>query len=44
VITSHDPARGLAEADVVLGLRGGEAALLASASEVTPAEIQHLYA
>jgi ABC-type multidrug transport system ATPase subunit len=44
VITSHDPARGLAEADVVLGLRGGAPALLASAREVTPADIQELYA
>jgi heme exporter protein A len=44
VITSHDPVRGLAEADVVLGLRGGAPALLASAREVTPADIQELYA
>jgi heme exporter protein A len=40
VVTSHDPARGLAEADVVLGLRGGRAELGGSASE---AEVRELY-
>jgi heme exporter protein A len=43
VITSHDPAGGLAEADVVLGLRAGRPALLRAAREVTVAEIQELY-
>jgi heme exporter protein A len=43
VITSHDPARGLAEADVVLGLRGGRPALLRAAREVSAAEIAELY-
>jgi heme exporter protein A len=43
VITSHDPAGGLAEADVVLGLRGGRTALLAPAAEVDPAAIAALY-
>jgi heme exporter protein A len=43
VITSHDPARGLAEADVVLGLRGGEPAMLRAAGEVSVAEIAELY-
>jgi heme exporter protein A len=33
VVTSHDPARGLAEADVVLGLRGGRAELTGTATE-----------
>src|SRR5438552_4845299 len=33
VVTSHDPARGLAEADVVLGLRGGRAELSGTATE-----------
>jgi heme exporter protein A len=33
VVTSHDPARGLAEADVVLGLRGGRAELAGAATE-----------
>jgi heme exporter protein A len=40
VVTSHDPARGLAEADVVLGLRGGHVELSGSASE---AEVRELY-
>ena len=44
VITSHDPAGGLAGADVVLGLRGGRAALLAPADEVSPRDVGPLYA
>jgi heme exporter protein A len=43
VITSHDPAGGLAEADVALGLRGGRAALLARADRLAPGEIGTLY-
>jgi heme exporter protein A len=43
VITSHDPAGGLSEADVVLGLRGGRTALLAAATELDPAAIGALY-
>ena len=43
VICSHDPAGGLAEADVVLGLRGGRPALLADAGAVQPGEITELY-
>jgi heme exporter protein A len=43
VLTSHDPARGLAEADVVLGLRAGRPAILRAAREVTVAEIAELY-
>jgi heme exporter protein A len=43
VITSHDPERGLAEADLVLGLRAGRPALLAPAGEVTASEIAELY-
>ena len=43
VICSHDPAGGLAEADVVLGLREGRPALLRAAAEVDPAEITELY-
>jgi heme exporter protein A len=43
VVTSHDPAGGLAEADVALGLRGGHAALLAPAGQVGVAEIGALY-
>ena len=43
VITSHDPEGGLAEADMALGLRGGEPALLAPAARVTAGEIGALY-
>ena len=43
VICSHDPSGGLAEADVVLGLRAGRAALMRAAAEVDPGEIQELY-
>ncbi len=44
VVTSHDPAGGLAEADVALGLRAGRAALLAPAADVTAERIGELYA
>ena len=44
VVTSHDPAGGLREADLALGLKGGRVALLAPAAEVTPAQIAELYA
>jgi heme exporter protein A len=43
VICSHDPERGLAEADVVLGLRDGRPALLTGAADTSPAEIAELY-
>jgi heme exporter protein A len=43
VLTSHDPASGLAEADVVLGLRAGRPALLGAAEGVTIDEIAELY-
>jgi heme exporter protein A len=43
VICSHDPGGGLAEADVVLGLRAGRQALLREAADVTVADIQELY-
>lgn len=43
VLTSHDPGRGLAEADIVLGLRGGRVALLADAASVDPDAIAELY-
>ena len=43
VVTSHDPAGGLAEADVALGLRGGRPALLAAAGDVQASEIGALY-
>ncbi len=43
VICSHDPSGGLAEADLVLGLRGGRAALARPASEVDQDAIAELY-
>jgi heme exporter protein A len=43
VISSHDPAGGLAEADLVLGLRGGEPVLLGEASAVSQEQIAELY-
>jgi heme exporter protein A len=43
VICSHDPAGGLAEADIVLGLRDGRAALLRAATDVGREEIAELY-
>jgi heme exporter protein A len=43
VVTSHDPAGGLAEADLALGLRGGSAALVAPADEIDAAQIGSLY-
>ncbi len=43
VICSHDPTGGLAEADLVLGLRAGRPALLRAAADVTAQEIQELY-
>ena len=43
VISSHDPGGGLAEADLVLGLRDGRPALLREAGDVDPGEIVELY-
>jgi len=43
VICSHDPSGGLADADLVLGLRGGRPVLLREAAAVDPAEIAELY-
>jgi heme exporter protein A len=43
VICSHDPSGGLAEADLVLGLREGRPALLRPAADVSPEEITELY-
>jgi heme exporter protein A len=43
VITSHDPAGGLAEADLALGLRAGRPALLGPADRVDAAQIGALY-
>jgi heme exporter protein A len=43
VLTSHDPQRGLTEADLVLGLRGGRVAFVKVAVETDPNEIVELY-
>jgi heme exporter protein A len=43
VLTSHDPQRGLAEADLVLGLRGGRVALLADTASVDADSVAELY-
>jgi heme exporter protein A len=43
VIISHDPASGLAEADVALGLRAGRPALLTDADAADPDAIAELY-
>jgi heme exporter protein A len=43
VISSHDPTGGLAEADLVLGLRAGRPALLGVAADVDSSQIAELY-
>jgi len=43
VVTSHDPAGGLAEADLALGLRAGRAVLLAPAADVGAPRVAALY-
>jgi len=43
VVCSHDAHAALAEADVVLGLRGGRAALLRPAADVGADEVTELY-
>jgi heme exporter protein A len=43
VLISHDVEAGLAEADLVLGLRGGRPALLAPAAEVGADDLRGLY-
>ena len=43
VICSHDPGGGLAEADLVLGLRAGRPALLAEAAALDAEQITELY-
>jgi heme exporter protein A len=44
VLTSHDPVGGLVGADVVLGLKGSRAELLAPVGAVSAAQIAALYA
>jgi heme exporter protein A len=43
VLISHDAEQGLAEADHVLGLRGGRQAIWAPAADVALAEVRRLY-
>lgn len=43
ILTSHDPRRDLAEADLVLGLRAGHVALLADTASVEPDTVAELY-
>ncbi|MGI8559102.1 MAG: heme ABC exporter ATP-binding protein CcmA [Solirubrobacteraceae bacterium] len=43
VLSSHDPRGGLAEADLVLGLRGGRRHLLAGRQEVSAEQVEELY-
>jgi len=43
IVTSHDPAGGLAQADLALGLRAGRADLVAPAGEIDAARIGALY-
>ena len=43
IVTTHDIDAGLAEADLVLGLRGGRVALREPASSATPEEVAELY-
>ena len=43
VVTSHDPAGGLAEADYALGLRDGRVALSAPAGAIDAAAVEELY-
>jgi heme exporter protein A len=43
VICSHDPAGGLGEADLVLGLRAGHPVLLENAERLASAQITELY-
>ena len=44
VLISHDAEQGLAEADWVLGLRGGRQAIWAPAADVALADVRGLYA
>ncbi len=43
VLTSHDPAAGLAEADVVLGLQAGRQAFLGTPAQIGLAAVTDLY-
>ena len=43
VLSSHDPGRGLAESDLVLGLRAGRVSLLADSTGVSTNAVTELY-
>jgi heme exporter protein A len=43
VLISHDVELGLAEADLVLGLRAGRAEILAPVADVRPEDVRGLY-
>ena len=43
VVTSHDPAAAMAEADLVLGLREGRTAFLGEPGAVTERQLKELY-
>jgi heme exporter protein A len=44
VLTSHDPQAAVAEADLVLGLKGGRAAFIGAPAELDAKRIRELYA
>jgi heme exporter protein A len=44
VLVTHDARAGLAEADLVVGLRGGRQAFAGPASKIPPAQLEELYA
>lgn len=44
VITSHDPAAALAEADLVLALRDGASAFVGSPQQLSPSTLKEVYA
>jgi heme exporter protein A len=44
VVTSHDPVAGLAEADLVLGLKDGRTAFLGAPTEIDATRVAELYA
>ena len=43
VVTGHDPVAALRDADLVLGLRGGRAAIAGAAADVTQDDVRALY-
>ena len=43
MVTGHDPVAALRDADLVLGLRGGRAAIAGAAADVTQDDVRALY-